>query len=69
MIQPFDSYTKDGKVVIITTEFDPDGEMIVVSNFMPIHRAEEIFMRLKDTIKKAKAETNKSRRLYKSLIS
>jgi len=47
MRQAFDSYPDgDGNVIIITTDFDENGDRNITENHIPIHRAKQIYLAL-----------------------
>ena len=47
MKQAFDSYPDgDGNVIIITTDFNEDGDRVVTENHIPINRAKQIYLTL-----------------------
>ncbi len=50
MIQAFDSYIEDGKIYIVTTDFDEHGNRVVTHNQITIERAQEIAKELRDNI-------------------
>jgi hypothetical protein len=50
MTQAFDSYIEDGKIYIVTTDFDRHGNRVVTHNQITIERAQEIAKELRDNI-------------------
>ena len=51
MKQAFDSYPDgDGNIVIITTDFDENGDRCITENHIPIQRAKQIYLALGETL-------------------
>lgn len=50
MAQAFDSYIENGKIYIITTDFDEHGNRFVTHNQITIERAKQIAEELQNNI-------------------
>lgn len=58
MQQAFDSYPDgDGNIVIITTDFDENGDRVVTENHIPISRAKQIYLTLGKSLELSILET------------
>ena len=56
--QAFDSYPDgDGNVVIITTDFDENGDRIITENHIPMPRAKQIYLALGESLSLPMLET------------
>jgi len=61
MKQAFDSYPDgDGNVVIITTDFDENGDRVIAENHIPLHRAKQIYLSLGESLSLPMLETLRS---------